>query len=263
MSGKAFLEQAVARLAHDEPRLQSGHVWLAGAGPGDPGLLTLDVLSALAQADALVHDALVGEKIIEVASQSEKFFVGKRGGRLSIPQGEINALLIRLAKEGRKVVRLKGGHPLVFARGGEEALALAAEGIPFRVLSGVTSAFGGLASAGIPATMRGINGAVILATGFAAQSDDRPDWAALARTGQPIIIYMGLTHMQATVADLLEGGLAEHTPAALVENATLPNERTIVTTLGSLAEAAARENVVSPALIVIGHIVSLREKFGR
>ena len=108
------------------------------------------------------------------------------------------------------MVRLKGGHPLVFARGGEEALALAAENIPFRVLSGVTSAFGGLASAGIPATMRGVNGAVILATGFAAASDDRPDWAALARTGQPIVIYMGLTHMADTVADLLKaGGLAQ------------------------------------------------------
>jgi uroporphyrin-III C-methyltransferase len=170
---------------------------------------------------------------------------------------------VRLAKDGRKVVRLKGGHPLVFARGGEEALALAAEGIPFRVLSGVTSAFGGLASAGIPATMRGVNGAVILATGFAAASDDRPDWAALARTGQPMVIYMGLTHMEATVADLLKGGLAEDTPAALVENATLPGERVVTATLGTLAEAAAREHVVSPALIVIGHIVPLREKFGR
>ena len=260
---RRFLEQAIARLAHDGPELQPGHVWLAGAGPGDPGLLTLDVLSALAQADALVHDALVGEKIVAVAEEAEKFFVGKRGGRLSIPQGEINALLVRLAKEGRKVVRLKGGHPLVFARGGEEALALAAEGVPFRVLSGVTSAFGGLASAGIPATMRGVNGAVILATGFAAQSDDRPDWAALARTGQPIVIYMGLTHMAETVAALLAGGLAPNTPAALVENATLPEERVVTATLATLVAAAARENVVSPALIVIGHIVSLREKFGR
>jgi uroporphyrin-III C-methyltransferase len=260
---KHFLQQALARLSHDEPELLPGHVWLAGAGPGDPGLLTLDVLSALAQADALVHDALVSEKVVAVAAQAEKFFVGKRGGRLSIPQGEINTLLVRLAKDGRKVVRLKGGHPLVFARGGEEALALAAEDIPFRVLSGVTSAFGGLASAGIPATMRGINGAVILATGFAATSDDRPDWASLARTGQPIVIYMGLTHMAATVADLMKGGLHADTPAAFVENATLPEERTVVATLGTLAEAAHRENVVSPSLIVVGHIVSLREKLGR
>jgi uroporphyrin-III C-methyltransferase len=254
------LEKAIARLNRNHPVLEPGHVWLAGAGPGDPGCLTLDVLSALDQADALVHDALVSDDIIAVAEQAEKFYVGKRGGRLSIPQGEINAMLVRLAQEGRKVVRLKGGHPLVFARGGEEALALAAQNIPFRVLSGVTSAFGGLASAGIPATMRGVNGAIILATGFAALSDDRPDWAALARTGQPIIIYMGLTHMADTVEALRAGGLSDDTPAAFVENATLPNERTIVATLGTLIETAAREKVVSPALIVIGGIVALREK---
>ena len=253
------LERALARLNHRPPALEPGHVWLAGAGPGDPGLLTLDVLSALDQADALVHDALVSPEIVAVAGQAEKFFVGKRGGRLSIPQQEINALLIRLAEAGRKVVRLKGGHPFVFARGGEEALALAERGIPFRVLSGVTSAFGGLASAGIPATMRGVNGAIILATGFAAVSDDRPDWAALARTGQPIVIYMGLTHMTATVDALRSGGLADGTPAALIENATLPQERTVAATLGSLVETAAREQVVSPSLIVIGGIVPLRD----
>lgn len=256
----SFIEEAVSRLAHEGPALMPGEVWLAGAGPGDPGLLTLDVLSALAQADALVHDALVSERIVAVGAQAEKFFVGKRGGRLSIPQDEINALLVRLAREGRKVVRLKGGHPLVFARGGEEALALAAENIPFRVLPGVTSAFGGLASAMIPVTMRGMNGAVILATGFAAQSDDRPDWAALARTGQPIIVYMGLTLMADTVAALMEGGLKSETPAALVENATLPEERVVVATLGTLVEAAEREKIVSPALIVIGGIVALRER---
>jgi uroporphyrin-III C-methyltransferase len=254
------LEKAIARLNHAQPALEPGHVWLAGAGPGDPGCLTLDVLSALDQADALVHDALVSDEIIAVAEQAEKFYVGKRGGRLSIPQDEINAILIRLAMEGRKVVRLKGGHPLVFARGGEEALALAAQNIPYRILSGVTSAFGGLASTGIPATMRGVNGAIILATGFAAVSDDRPDWAALARTGQPIVIYMGLTHMADTIASLRAGGLADDMPAAFVENATLPNERTIVATLGTLVEVAMREKVVSPALIVIGRIVSLRER---
>jgi uroporphyrin-III C-methyltransferase len=251
---------AIDRLLAGKPRLQPGHVWLAGAGPGDPGMLTLDVLSALEQADALVHDALVSPEIVDLAEQAEKIFVGKRGGRLSIPQREINTILIDLAKAGRKVVRLKGGHPLVFARGGEEALALAEHGIPYRVLPGVTSAFGGLASAGIPATMRGVNGAIILATGFAAVSDDRPDWAALARTGQPIVIYMGLTHMTSTVADLRAGGLPHDTPAALIENATLPHERTVIATLETLAEVAARENIVSPALIVIGGIVPLRDR---
>jgi uroporphyrin-III C-methyltransferase len=252
------LEKAIARLNHEPQVLEPGHVWLAGAGPGDPGLLTLDVLSALAQADALVHDALVSPEIVAVAEQAEKFFVGKRGGRLSIPQDDINALLVKLAREGRKVVRLKGGHPFVFGRGAEEALVLTRENIPWRALSGVTSAFGGLTSAGIPATMRGVNGAIILATGFAAVSDDRPDWAALARTGQPIVIYMGLTHMEETVAELLAGGLPADTPAALVENASLPQERTVTTTIGGLVETAARENIVSPALIVVGGIVAMR-----
>ncbi len=253
------LEQAIARLGHRQKELLPGHVWLVGAGPGDPGCLTLDALSALTQADALVHDALVSDEIIAVAEQAEKFYVGKRGGRLSIPQHEINGLLVKLAKEGRKVVRLKGGHPFVFARGAEEALALVAENIPYRVVAGITSAFGGLTAAGIPATMRGVNGAISLATGFAATSDDRPDWAALARTGQPIVIYMGLTHMAETVQSLLSGGLGHDTPAAMIENATHAEERTVVATLGTLVEAAAREHVVSPALIVVGHIVAKRE----
>lgn len=254
------LSDTAAKLVAHKPHLQPGHVWLAGAGPGDPGLLTLEVLAALTEADALVHDALVSDEIVAIAAQAEKFFVGKRGGRLSIPQGEINALLVRLAKEGRKVVRLKGGHPTVFARGGEEAAALVEHGIPYRILPGVTSAFGGLASAGIPVTMRGVNGAVILATGFAAVSDDRPDWAALARTTHPIVIYMGLTHLAETVEALRAGGLRDDTPCALIENATLPQERTVVATLGTLTETAARENVVSPALVVVGGIVALRDR---
>lgn len=263
MSENTALSGALARLNAPLRSLEPGHVWLAGAGPGDPSLLTIDVLSALAQTDALVHDALVSPEIVAVAEQAEKFYVGKRGGRLSIPQSDINALLIKLAREGRKVVRLKGGHPYVFGRGGEEALALVENDIPYRVLPGITSAFGGLTSAGIPATMRGVNGAVILATGFAAVSDDRPDWAALARTGHPLIIYMGLTHMESTIADLRAGGLAEDTPAALIENATLPGERTVVATLGTLAEAAERENVVSPALIVVGGIVAMRAELAQ
>lgn len=256
------LTDAIARIKSAPVRLEPGHVWLVGAGPGDPGCLTLDAVSALDQADALVHDALVQPEIVAIAEKAEKFFVGKRGGRLSIPQSEINELLIRLAKQGRKVVRLKGGHPYVFARGAEEAAALVDSGIPYRVVPGITSAFGGLASAGIPATMRGVNGAIVLATGFAAVSDDRPDWAALARTGHPIVIYMGLTHMAATVAELIAGGLAGDTPAALIENATLPHQRTVVATLATLCEAAKREDIVSPALIVVGGIVALRDRLG-
>ncbi len=254
------MTETIARIKLPSARLEPGHVWLVGAGPGDPGCLTLDAISALDQADALVHDALVQPEIIAIAEQAEKFFVGKRGGRLSIPQNEINELLIRLAKQGRKVVRLKGGHPYVFARGAEEASALVDSGIPYRVVPGITSAFGGLASAGIPATMRGVNGAIVLATGFAAVSDDRPDWAALARTGHPIVIYMGLTHIATTVAELIAGGLASDTPAALIENATLPYQRTVTATLGNLCETAQRKNIISPALIVVGGIVALRDR---
>jgi len=251
--------ETLGKLTAHKPRLEPGHVWLAGAGPGDPSLLTLEVLEALGQADALVHDALVSPEIVAVAGQAEKFFVGKRGGRLSIPQGDINDLLVKLAKGRRKVVRLKGGHPTVFARGAEEAQALVAHGIPYRVLPGITSAFGGLASAGIPVTMRGVNGAVILATGFAAVSDDRPDWAALARTGQPIVIYMGLTHMTETIGELRAGGLADDTPAALVENATLPHERTVVATLGTLAERHLTLVAIVFVVILVGGVVALRD----
>lgn len=254
------LDATFARLLAKKPKLDPGHVWLVGAGPGDPGLLTLEAVSALAQCDAVVHDALVSPEIVAIADNAEKFYVGKRGGRLSIPQTDINALLVRLAREKRKVVRLKGGHPLVFARGGEEATALVDAGVPYRVLPGVTSAFGGLASAGIPVSMRGINGAITLATGFAAVSDDRPDWRALAKTGQPLVIYMGLTHMADTLAELAIGGLSPHTPAALIENATLDTERVVCATLATLAETAEREAVVSPALIVIGDIVAMRDR---
>ncbi|MBX3597282.1 MAG: uroporphyrinogen-III C-methyltransferase [Rhizobiaceae bacterium] len=257
------IENAIARLMAGAPRLEPGHVWLVGAGPGDPSLLTVDALSALDQADVLVHDALVSKQILDLAPDAERIFVGKRGGKVSISQAEINEMLVDLARKGRKVVRLKGGHPYVFGRGGEEALALVANGIPYRVLPGITSAFGGLTSAGIPATMRGVNGAITIATGFATTNEDRPDWRSLARTGQPIIIYMGLTHLGSTVADLLDGGLSSETPAALIENATLPQERTVIATLGTLVQSATEERIVSPVLIVIGHIVSLRERLAQ
>lgn len=254
------LESAIARLNLAGKRLERGHVWLVGAGPGDPGCLTLDALSALDQADALVHDALVSPEVIAVAAAAERFNVGKRGGKPSMKQADINALLIRLAHEGRRIVRLKGGDPYIFGRGGEEVLALAAENIPFRVLPGLTSAFAGLASVGIPATMRGINKAIVLATGHAVGTDEDLDWEALARTGQPIVIYMGLANLRPISDALQRGGLAPDTPAAVVESATTSRERVLTATLGTLADEAARTELRSPALIVVGCIVSLREQ---
>ncbi|TPN18645.1 uroporphyrinogen-III C-methyltransferase [Mesorhizobium sp. B2-3-3] len=254
----ATLAQALARLNFKPRPLEPGHVWLAGAGPGDPGCLTLEVLAALAEADALVYDALVSPDVVAVAGNAERFFAGKRGGQPSMKQDDITALLVRLAREGRRVVRLKGGDPYIFGRGGEEALALAREGIPFHVLPGLTSGLSALAATGIPATMRGINKAVILATGHAAGTDDDIDWAAIARTGQPVVVYMGMANLPLITAALLDGGLAPSTPAAVIVAATTPKERIVVATLATIAEEAAVAGLASPALIVVGGIVAMR-----
>lgn len=258
MNGRANVEQALARLNFKPRDLEPGHVWLAGAGPGDPGCLTLEVLAALGQCDALVYDALVSPDVVAVAQGAELFYAGKRGGQPSMKQDDINALLVRLARAGRRVVRLKGGDPYIFGRGGEEALALAGEKIPFRVLSGLTSGLSALAATGIPATMRGINKAVILATGHAAGTDDDIDWAAVARTGQPVVVYMGMANLPVIAAKLLEGGLAPTTPAAVIVAATTPQERIVVATLATIADEATAAGLASPALIVVGGIVAMR-----
>src|SRR4051794_5980681 len=175
---------ATAALRPDAPVLAPGHVWLAGAGPGDPGLLTLDALAGLSQADVVVHDALVDRRVLALAgTQARLEFAGKRGGRPSTHQDDISNRLVELARAGHRVLRLKGGDPCVFGRGGEEALALAAAGIPYRVIPGVTAGLAGLTAAGIPATFRGINRAIILAAGEGAD-DDGGDWAGPARNGR-------------------------------------------------------------------------------
>ncbi len=256
------LDRALDRLGHRPKPFEPGHVWLAGAGPGDPGCLTLDVIVALAEADAVVYDALVSASVLAVAEQADLHFAGKRGGKPSMPQGEITDLLVALARAGKRVLRLKGGDPYIFGRGGEEALELTRQGIPFRILPGVTSAFGALAMAGIPATMRGINKAITLATGHAAGTGDDLDWAALARTGQPMVVYMGLKNLPIIAAALQAGGMSADTPAAVIQSATTPEEKTVVATLGTLAEEAAAAGIAAPALIVIGHIVSMRATLG-
>lgn len=257
------LERSLGRLAAKLPEFEPGHVWLAGAGPGAAGCLTLDVLSALAQADAVVYDALVDPSILDAARDGVQLhFAGKRGGRESARQDDITALLIHLARDGVRVLRLKGGDPYIFGRGGEEALALAQSGIPFRILPGVTSAFAALANAGIPATMRGFNKAITLATGHAAGTPDDLDWAALARAGQPIVIYMGLKNLPEIARALIGGGLTPATPVAVIMAATTPVERVLVATLATVAERAAADGIVSPALIVVGDIVSMRAELG-
>lgn len=249
----------ISALLSTRPRLQPGHVWLAGAGPGDPGMLTLDVLSALGDADVVVHDALVDPAILAIAENAELIFAGKRGGKPSATQDDIIAQLIALARAGRKVLRLKGGDPFIFGRGGEEALALVRASIPYRILPGLTAAIAGLADSGIPATMRGINKAFIMATGHAVGTEDDLDWQSLARTNQPIVVYMGLKNLPLIVAALLEGGLPATTPAAVIASATTAGKKIVTATLATIHDKVTDAGLEAPAIIVVGDIVAMRE----
>ncbi len=240
------------------PEFQKGHVWLAGAGPGHPRYLTLEVADALARADVIVHDALVSDGVLSLAKTAELIFVGKRGGRPSVAQDDITTKLIELAKAGNRVLRLKGGDPFVFGRGGEEAEALVKENIPFRVLPGMTSALVALAAANIPATMRGISRSITLATGHAAGTPGDLDWKAFARTGEPIVIYMGVSTIGSIARLLIDGGRSPDTPVAVLMSATTPEERTMTATLATVEAEVQRQNFAAPALIVIGGIVSMR-----
>ncbi len=244
------------------PGFPPGEVWLAGAGPGDPRLLTLLALHAVASADDIVHDALVDRRVLKLARRdAELVAVGKRGGRPSPHQRDINEVLIERARKGRRVLRLKGGDPFVFGRGWDEARALAAAGIRFRVIPGVTAGLAAAALAGIPATTRETNHAVVLAAGHRAEDGQSAgDWVALARLGQPIILYMPMLQLADVVVSLRQGGLAADTPAAFIQSASGESERVIDSSLGALLGDAERHKVRSPAIVVIGAIAGLRHE---
>jgi uroporphyrin-III C-methyltransferase len=242
------------------PEFSPGTVWLVGAGPGDPGLLTLHALHALRLADVVVYDALVDERIVACARpEAMREFAGKRGGKPSPRQPDISDRLIRLARAGHRVLRLKGGDPFVFGRGGEEALALVAAGVIFRIVPGITAGIGGLAYAGIPVTHRTINQAVTFVTGHTLSDDipDELDWAALARA--PVVVfYMGLKHLPDIAARLLAEGRAPATPTALISKAATPAQRVVETTLAEAPATAVSSGIEPPALIVLGEVVRLR-----
>jgi uroporphyrin-III C-methyltransferase len=257
MLRSALVDSALLGLPEFEP----GSVWLVGAGPGDPGLLSALALHALARADVVVYDALVDPGILDLARPGAALdYAGKRGGRPSPSQPDISTRLIRLAQAGNRVLRLKGGDPCVFGRGGEEAIALADAGIPFRLIPGITAGLAGLAAASIQATMRGINQAVTFVTGH-AEADF--DWAALARTGQPIVIYMAMRNVEQIVEALARGGLAPDTPAAVIVAATMPEQRIVVSRLDRLAGEVHKIGFTLPGLIVVGEIVRVRERLLR
>jgi len=243
------------------PVLEPGMVWLAGAGPGDPGLLTLHALNGLRQADVIVYDALVDRRILDFAQAGTQLdYAGKRGGKPSPEQRDISEHLVALAKAGHRVLRLKGGDPFVFGRGGEEALALAAAGIPFRVIPGITAGIGGLAYAGIPVTHRDMNHAVTFVTGHDAGGTvpDTLDWAAIARGSPVIVIYMALTHLEDIAAALIAAGRSPDEPAAIVSHASQPAQHVLETTIAAMAQEAAKAGCETPAILVVGPVVRLR-----
>jgi uroporphyrin-III C-methyltransferase len=242
------------------PDFPPGEVWLAGAGPGDPRLLTVLALHAIGQADDIVYDALVDRRVLDLRrDDAELISAGKRGGRPSSQQRDINDVLIECARAGRRVLRLKGGDPFVFGRGWDEASALSQAGIRFRIIPGLTAGLAGTALVGIPATSRDTNHAIVLAAGHRAEDgSSAADWAALARLGQPIVLYMPMTQLAGIAASLLEGGLSPDTPAALIQSATTDEERVVESRLGTLAADAVASGIGSPSIVVIGAIVGLR-----
>lgn len=243
---------------HDLPVFAPGSVWLVGAGPGDPGLLTLLALHALKSCDVVVYDALVDARILDFANAAAlRVPAGKRGGQPSPKQPDITAQLIELAKSNKRVLRLKGGDPFMFGRGAEEALALSKAHVPFRVVPGITAGIGGLAYAGIPTTTRDTNSAVTFITGHSATGalPDALDWNALARGAPVLVFYMAMRHLNEIAAKLLDAGRSANEPAAVVARAATPDQQVVQTTLGALSSIALPE---PPAILVVGEVVDLR-----
>lgn len=245
----------------DWPELKPGWVWLCGAGPGDPGLLTLHALNALRQADVVIYDALVQEAILDWAPQAEHVYAGKRGGKPSAKQRDISLRLVDLARAGKRVLRLKGGDPFVFGRGGEEAQTLVQHGVPVRIIPGISAGIGGLAYAGIPVTHRDVNQSVTFVTGH-DQSGETPtslDWGAISRGSQVIVIYMGMKHIAQISGALLEAGREMSEPVAVVTSATTGEQQVLETTLGSVVQDVAASGVEPPAIICVGRSVLMRQ----
>ena len=243
------------------PTFPAGEVWLVGAGPGDAGLLTLHAVNALKQADVVVYDALVSADVLDfVCETAEMVLLGKRGGQPSPKQPEINARLINYAKDGKRVLRLKGGDPFMFGRGAEEAANLVAAGIPFRVIPGITAGIGGLAYAGVPVTSREVNSSVIFLTGHdkRGESPDSVDWAATAKAGM-IVMYMVMRNMGEVAEKLIAGGRPADDPVCVVANATLPDMQVLETTLETAAADIAASGIGAPAIVSIGRGNLLRE----
>jgi uroporphyrin-III C-methyltransferase len=241
----------------------NGCVALVGAGPGDPGLMTVRGLAALQRAEVVVYDRLVDARLLDEAPASAlRVFVGKASGAHTLPQDEINALLVMHAQRGRRVVRLKGGDPYVFGRGGEEAEALAAAGIPFEVVPGVSSAVAAPAAAGIPLTHRAVASSFAVVTGHEDErrAPGRVDWSRLATAVDTLVILMGLENLPRIARALVDAGRAAETPVALVERGSTSAQRVVIGRLDTIPALAVSAGVRSPAVIVVGEVVALRSR---
>ncbi|SEK75995.1 uroporphyrinogen-III C-methyltransferase [Halomonas daqiaonensis] len=249
------------RVSYDlaEVPLAPGEVAIVGAGPGDPGLLTLRALSLLEQADCLVFDRLVSREVLALANpKARRLYVGKASRCHALTQDETNALLVRMAEEGKRVVRLKGGDPYIFGRGGEEAEVLIEHSVSFRVVPGITSAQGCAAYGGFPLTHRDYAQSVTFVTGHCKGDGDLAlDWSSLASPNQTVVFYMGLANAELISRQLQDHGLPAHHPVALVERGTTPEQRQVITCLSALVETIAREGLRPPTLIVVGEVVRL------
>lgn len=229
-------------------------VWLVGAGPGDPELLTLKAVRALRQAEVVMIDDLVNPAVLEYCPQARVFAVGKRGGCRSTPQAFIQRLMLRHARQGRCVVRLKGGDPCIFGRGGEEALWLQGHGIDVEVVNGITAGLAGATQCGISLTSRGVSRGVTLVTAH-TQDDSELNWAALAQGGTTLVVYMGVARLAQIRRGLLDGGMTPTMPVAMIENASLPTQRECRSDLLRMVEDAQGFGLSSPAILVIGEVV--------
>lgn len=237
-----------------------GEAWIVGAGPGDPGLVTLRAQQLISRADVVLYDRLVSSAVLDFArKEAELISVGKRAGAEDMSQTDINALLVQLVRQGKRVCRLKGGDPFVFGRGGEEALALADAGLPFQIVPGISAALGCAAYAGIPLTLRGVSGSVTLAT---ARLDGglSPDWPALLKAGQTLALYMGVGSLAEISKQLIKHDVSPQLPVAIIENGTTRQQRTLHTTVSALAEDAANAGIRAPAMLLFGEVVAIGER---